>query len=44
MLISDCCGSPGMGGEDYGICSECFEHCEYIEEDDNEIKNAENDI
>lgn len=33
MLISDCCGAPSRGGEDYGICSECGEHCEYVDEE-----------
>ena len=38
-LISDCCGaSPRGNGDndlsDIGICSECGEHCEYIDEDE----------
>lgn len=28
-MLSDCCGAPSKGGEDYGLCSECGEHCEY---------------
>lgn len=36
MLISNCCGASAKGGEDYEICSECFEHCEYIDEDEEE--------
>ena len=40
-LISDCCGaSPRGNGDndlsDIGICSDCGEHCEYIEEDEEE--------
>jgi hypothetical protein len=31
MLVSNCCGASAKGGEDYEICSECLEHCEYIE-------------
>lgn len=27
-LVSNCCGAAG--NEDTGICSKCFEHCEYI--------------
>ena len=39
MKVSDCCGaSPISNGdmsfEDIGICSECREHCEYVEEED----------
>jgi hypothetical protein len=38
-LVSSCCGaSPRGNGDsdlsDIGICSECGEHCEYIEEED----------
>jgi hypothetical protein len=40
-LVSDCCGaSPRGNGDndlsDYGICSECGEYCEYIDEDEEE--------
>lgn len=47
MKISNCCGaSPKSNGdcdtEDFGICPECREHCEYIEEDeDNEEENQD---
>ena len=35
MKISECCGAPiPLDGEDYGICPDCKEHCEYIEEED----------
>lgn len=35
--VSNCCGArPVSNGdcdtEDFGICSDCLEHCEYIEE------------
>ena len=33
-LISNCCGASSKGGEDYEICSECGEHCEYNDEED----------
>ena len=38
-LLSNCCGASSKGGEDYEICSECGEHCEYYfnEEDETEI-------
>jgi len=40
MLLSDCCTAPPAGGmEEYGICGDCKEHCEFyddeeLEEDD----------
>jgi len=37
MLLSDCCTAPPAGGmEEYGICGECKEHCEFL---DDEISN-----
>lgn len=38
MKISDCCGAEAYSNgdsstEDYGICPECKEHCEYIDVD-----------
>jgi hypothetical protein len=34
---SNCCGTEAQGGEDYGICPECLEHCEFeTEETENE--------
>lgn len=41
-LVSDCCGASPVGNGDndlvdYGICSECREYCEYIEEEDKSI-------
>lgn len=36
MKISNCCGAPaffrGADFEDSGICSQCREHCEYIDD------------
>ena len=40
MKVSDCCGaSPdGIDGcKDVGICPDCKEHCEWLEEDDEPI-------
>jgi hypothetical protein len=39
MKLSDCCGVPAYSNgdldtEDIGICPECKEHCEYIEEEE----------
>lgn len=41
MKITDCCGAPAESNgdsstEDYGICPICGEHCEYVEEDEDE--------
>ena len=33
--VSDCCGAPPVEtSDDIGICPECKEHCEYVEDDD----------
>lgn len=34
MKISDCCGAAVDGNEDYGICPDCKEHCEFIDDED----------
>ena len=41
MRVSDCCGAAPRGNgdisfEDVGICSACYEHCEYAEEGEDE--------
>lgn len=41
MRVSNCCGAYPKGNEDCddedrGICSRCREHCEYVDEDDEE--------
>ena len=50
-MISNCCGAyPKSNGDndssDYGICPECGEHCEYVEEETieevNQIKPNDN--
>jgi hypothetical protein len=30
MLVSECCAAP-IVNEDYDICPECLEHCEFEE-------------
>lgn len=30
-MVSNCCGAPAKGIE-YGICPECFEPCEFVDE------------
>jgi len=33
--VSDCCGAAAvLTSEDVGICPECYEHCEYIDDED----------
>lgn len=35
MRVSECCQAPAVGAsEDMGICPECKEHCEYVEEEE----------
>lgn len=49
MKISNCCGDTGTRRWyhsdtqfiDHGICGECGEMCEYIEEDNTEPKDAD---
>jgi hypothetical protein len=40
-MISDCCGAAPVGvSDDIGICPECKEHCDYVEDDTNEIEHG----
>jgi len=33
--VTDCCGAPPVGAsEDMGLCPECKEHCEYVDDED----------
>jgi hypothetical protein len=34
-MVSDCCGASTFMTE-YGLCPECLEHCEFIDEDEDE--------
>lgn len=36
-MVSNCCSAYGGGLEDYGICSDCKEHCEYVEVYDDDM-------
>ena len=36
MLYSECCGAEGGDYEDVGICPDCKEHCDFIEDDEDE--------
>lgn len=33
-LVSDCCGARTFGNRSDPICSECGEHCDAVDEDD----------
>lgn len=44
MRISNCCGAPAMSNgdcdfEDFGLCSDCKEHCSY--EDQNSLEKID---
>ena len=46
MPISTCCGAE-TDMDEIGICSECLEHCDWEDEDEDEIQkdiDAENQI
>jgi len=34
-MVSDCCGASTDMSE-YGLCPECLEHCDFIDEDEDE--------
>lgn len=36
MKISNCCGAGDLMYEDFGICPDCKEHCDFIEEDEDD--------
>ena len=39
MVVSNCCGAlpiGEIGHDDLGFCSECREHAEFVEEEENE--------
>lgn len=45
MKVSDCCGVPAYSNgdsstEDYGICPECLEHCDFINDEECEECNG----
>lgn len=31
QVVSNCCGGSDSRFEDYGICPQCKEHCDFIE-------------
>jgi hypothetical protein len=44
-LVSDCCGYPEIGNSsDYGICPECKEHCEYVDEEEDTDEDTPTNI
>jgi len=41
MLVSNCCGRPVVGNsDDYGLCPECKDHCEYIDDEIEDLKQS----
>lgn len=32
-MISSCCSADSHGYEDFGLCPDCKEHCDFIEEE-----------
>ncbi len=37
MLVSECCGAPVRGNsDDMGLCTNCRDHCEYINDEDDD--------
>lgn len=47
--VSDCCGAPDRplpdwdsSYSDHGLCSECKDHCEYIDAEDDDVAEATN--
>lgn len=44
MKISNCCGAYAIGNaEDFGICPECLEPCEFIDEENEDENSDEKD-
>jgi len=41
MRLSECCSALPWGEEEYGICGECKEHCDFYDEDEPEVPNRE---
>jgi len=40
-LVSSCCGASGFEFEDYGICPDCREHCDFVDLEDEEDTAAD---
>ncbi len=45
MIQSNCCGAPPVSNGDndsldYGICPDCGEHCEFIDDEDFDIEDV----
>ena len=44
MIVSNCCGAVAeVTSEDIGICPECYEHCVFEDDEDDEDKRREYD-
>jgi hypothetical protein len=47
-FVSDCCGVPPRGNgdsdtSDIGICSECGDHCEYVDMSEDDVTELTDD-
>jgi hypothetical protein len=36
-MVSDCCGAA-TDMEEYGLCPDCLEHCEFYDDEDDEYE------
>ncbi len=44
-LYSDCCSASPLGGmEEYGICGDCKEHCEFWDDEETKCDKSEDDL
>ena len=43
LLYSNCCYSEAGEYEDAGICPECKEHCEWVDENGDEYEQEQRD-
>jgi len=43
MKVSNCCGAVVLGSDCDPICKECREHCEAVDEDEDDEIDYQND-
>lgn len=39
-VISNCCGARPLGEIEYGMCSECKEHCDFEKQEESEFDTS----
>lgn len=37
-MVSNCCFASGDEFVDYGLCPECREHCDFIDDEEEEVE------